>query len=62
MPSGTWPLSRLPFYDGGNALDVGGSLSRGSLELAESREARQSLAFELPDALARQIELVADGL
>ena len=39
MPSGTWPLSRLPFYDGGNALDVGGSLSRGSLELAERRQA-----------------------
>ena len=56
------PLSRLPFYDAGNVLDVGGSLRRGGLELAESRKPRQSLALELPDALARQVELVADRL
>src|SRR4051794_39452063 len=62
MPSGTWPLSRLPFYDGRIVLDVGGSLSRGGLELAESRQAGQSLALELPDALARQVELMADRL
>jgi hypothetical protein len=62
MPSGTWPLSRLPFYDGRNVLDVGGFLSRGCLKLTESRETGQRLALELADALARQVELMADRL
>src|SRR4051812_31183105 len=43
------------------------SLVRGCLgsqagELAQCCEPRQRLAFELPDALARQVELVADRL
>ena len=32
------------------------------LKLAESRQARECLAFELPDALPRQVELVPDRL
>src|SRR5690349_12497610 len=44
-----------------------GSVARGCLrsernQVTQRGQPRQSLAFELPDALARQVELVADRL
>src|SRR3954452_11173090 len=42
-------------------LRVSGS-GRQACELTQRGEPRQRLAFELPDALARQVELVADRL
>src|SRR5205085_212392 len=37
-------------------------LGRDGLQVAQRGEPRQRLALELPDALARQVELVADRL
>src|SRR6476660_55390 len=39
-----------------------GDSGRDGLKIAERREPGERLALELPDALARQVELVADRL